>query len=140
MAEEDLDVMRRWCDTWNHGDIDAFADLFDADAEVITDPSFMEAEPFKGRAAIRKWFEGFKESWQEGGEVALRELFEIGDKVVLRFDWRVRGRTSGIETELDVTGVNPIRKGRIVHQQYYFDHAAALEAVGLSEQGRHADP
>ena len=132
MAEENLDVMRRWCDTWNRGDIDAFADLFDADAEVITDPSWMEAGPFHGRAAIRKWYEGLKESY-EREVVVLKELFEAGGKVVARVDWQVRGRTSGIETELDATSVNTIESGRIVRQQYYFDYAKALEAVGLSE-------
>ena len=132
MSQEDLDVMRRWSDAWNRGDIDAFADLFDADAEVITDPSWMEAGPFHGRAAIRKWYEGLKESY-EREVVVLKELFEAGDKVVARLDWQVRGRTSGIETELDATSVNTIESGRIVRQQYYFDYAKALEAVGLSE-------
>jgi ketosteroid isomerase-like protein len=134
MSDKDLDVMRRWFDAWNRTDLDAFADVFDADAELITDPSWMEAGPFKGRAAIRAWYEGLRESWGERDAVALRELFEAGrDKVVARLDWQVRGRASGIEMELDATSVNTIKGGRIVRQQWYFDHAKALEAVGLSE-------
>ena len=132
MSQEDLAVMRRWFDAWNRADVDAFADLYDADAELITDPSWMEAGPFHGRAAIRKWYEGLKESY-EREVVVLKELFEAGGKVVARVDWQVRGRTSGIETELDATSVNTIESGRIVRQQYYFDYAKALEAVGLSE-------
>src|SRR5947209_1659089 len=101
MSQENLAVMRRWLETWNRADLGAFAGLFDIDAEVITDPSWMEAGPFRGRPAIRSWFEGLKESWDAEG-VVLRELFEAGDKVVLRLDWEVRGRSSGIETKLDV--------------------------------------
>ena len=122
--------MRRWGDTWNRGDLDAFADTFDKDAELITDPSWMEAGPFKGRAAIRAWFEGLKESWDERDAVVLKELFEVDGNVVARIDWRVRGRTSGIDTALDATSVNAIQRGRIARQQWYFDHAEALKAVG----------
>jgi ketosteroid isomerase-like protein len=62
-------------------DLDAFADTFDADAELITDPSWVEAGPFKGRAIIKGWFEGLKESY-ERETIILRELFDAGDKVV----------------------------------------------------------
>jgi ketosteroid isomerase-like protein len=132
MSEEDLDVIRRWRDSWNATDLDAFADTFDADAELITDPSWVEAGPFKGRAAIKGWFEGLKESY-ERETIILRELFEAGDKVVARIDWQTRGRATGIETVLDATSVNVIKNGKIVRQQWYFDHAKALEVVGLPE-------
>ena len=105
--------MRRWFDAWNRTDLDAFADLFDADAVLITDPSWMEAGPFEGRAAIRAWFEGLKESWDDRDTVALRELVEVGDKVVARLDWQVRGRASGIEMELDATSINTFKGARI---------------------------
>ena len=130
MSEGGLDVMRRWFELWNRGDLDAFAGRFAANSELITDPSWMEAGPFSGRAAIRQWLEGLKDSW-DAQQVILRELFEADDKVVARLDWEVRGRTSGIETKLDVTSVNTITDGQILRQQYFFDHGAALKAVGL---------
>jgi ketosteroid isomerase-like protein len=49
MSEDDLAVMRRWLDAWNSADLDAFTDLFHPDAEVVTDPSWMEPGPFNGR-------------------------------------------------------------------------------------------
>jgi ketosteroid isomerase-like protein len=61
------------------------------------------------------------------------ELFEADDKVVAHFNWEVHGRTSGIETKLDVTSLNTVIDGQIVRQRYYFDHAEALKAVGLEE-------
>jgi ketosteroid isomerase-like protein len=139
MPHEDLDVMRKWTETWNRIDLDALAATFDDDAELITDPSWMEAGPFRGRAAIRAWFEGLKESWDGRDVVVLKELFEVGEQVIARVDWQVRGRASGIETTLDATSVNVIQGGRIVRQQWYFDYAKALEAVGLSEQDTPGD-
>jgi hypothetical protein len=139
MSQEDLDVMRRWAETWNRTELDAFAATFDDDAVLITDPSWMEAGPFRGRAAIRAWFEGLKESWDERDDIELTELFKAGEQVVARVDWQVRGRSSGIDTSLDATSVNTIQRGRIFRQQWFFDHDKALEAVGLSEQDAHAD-
>src|SRR5437588_1767561 len=63
MSQGGLGVMRRWVELWNRGDLDGFAGLFAAEAERITDPSWMEAGPFRGRGAIRQWFEGLKDSW-----------------------------------------------------------------------------
>jgi hypothetical protein len=133
MSQADLDVMRGWVETWNRIDLDAFAATFDDDAELITDPSWMEAGPFKGRAAIRAWFEGLKESWDGHDAVVLRELFEVGEQVVARVDWQVRGRTSGIDTALEATSVSIIQRGRILRQQWFFDYSKALEAVGVLE-------
>ena len=127
-----MDVTRSWFETWNRGDLDAFMELYAADAEVTPDPSWVEAGTFKGRPAIRGFFEGLKASW-DGRDVALlRELFMAGDRVVSRMDWQVRGRT-GIETQLEVTNVNTIEGGKIARQRHYFDHAEALKAVGLAE-------
>ncbi len=125
--------MRSWFDTWNRGDLDAFIDLYDADAEVMVDPMWPEAGPFKGRSAIRRFFEGLKESWDGQDVAVLRELFKAGDKVVSHMDWQVRGRASGVETHLEITNVNTIEGGKIVWQRHYFDHTDALKAVGLAE-------
>lgn len=137
-SEGDLEVMRVWSDSWNRGDIETFANLYDDDAVLITDPSWMEAGPIKGKAAIRNWFEGLKESWEDDS-VVLKELFRASETVVARIDWQVRGRASGIEQNLDATGLNRIEYGKILRQQWYFDHAKALEAVGLSKQQAQTD-
>lgn len=138
MSDENVELaatelIRRWVDAWNRADLDNFVSAFDADALVITDPSWMEPGPFRGRAAIRKWYEGLRESWGEQNASVPTELVGVGDMVLARMDWEVQGRSSGIETVLDITCVNRIERGKIVRQQWYFDHQKALEAAGLSE-------
>jgi ketosteroid isomerase-like protein len=133
MPDEAMDVTRRWFDTWNRGDLDAFIDLYAADAEVTAPPSWIEAGNFTGRPAIRRFFEGLKESWAGHDEAVLRELFRAGNSVVSRMDWQVRGRASGIETHIDVTNVNTVVGGKIIRQRHYLDHAEALKALGLPE-------
>jgi ketosteroid isomerase-like protein len=125
-------VLRGWTDAWNRGDFAVIVGSFAADAEVIPDPSGPDEGPYVGRAAIMKFFEGLREEW-ESDEVSLRELFGVGDKVLARWDWRVRGRASGVETEVNVTSISTLSDGQIVWQRYYFDHAEALKAMGLEE-------
>jgi ketosteroid isomerase-like protein len=90
----------------------------------------MAAGPFKGRAAIREWFEGLREAWNEPNKAVLTELYEVGDTVVARIDWQVRGRSSGIDTSLDATSLNSIERGKIVRQQWYFDQAKPSKPPG----------
>jgi len=48
-------------------------------------------------------------------------------------DWGGRGRVSGIDLRSSLTSILTIQDGRIVKIEWFFDHAQALEAVGLSE-------
>ena len=133
MSGDNVQVFRRSIDAWNLGDLDTSFSYFDANAVVITDPSWMEPGPFEGRDAIRAWYEGLREAW-EGQEIVFTDICEVGDTlVVARVDWQVRGRTSGMDTDLDATCVIKVEGGKIVHQQWFFDHGEALEAAGLLE-------
>jgi hypothetical protein len=40
---------------------------------------------------------------------------------------------------VELTGVYTVRERKIFGLEFFWDHAAALEAVGLSEQDAHAD-
>jgi ketosteroid isomerase-like protein len=131
--DEGLDITRRWFETWNSGDLDAFIDLYAVDAELTPPASWVEAGTAKGQPAIRRFFEGLKQAW-EGEDVAiLREVFRAGPEIVSRMDWQVQGRTSGIVTHLSITNVNTIEDRKIVRQRHYLDDAEALKAVGFEE-------
>jgi ketosteroid isomerase-like protein len=133
VRDEALDVMHSWFETWNRGDLDAFFDLYTADAEMTPPRSWVETGTIAGQPAIRRFFEGLKEAW-EGEDVAiLHELFRTGDRVVSRMEWQVRGRASGIATHLNITNVTTIEHGKIVQQEHYLDHREALQVVGLRE-------
>ena len=40
---------------------------------------------------------------------------------------------------MEVTQVITVRKGKVFLLEHFWDHAEALETVGLSEQDAHAD-
>src|SRR5208282_3126442 len=122
-------VTRSWFETWNRGDLDAFSELYAIDAEMMPPESWVESGALKGRAEIRTFFEGLKEAWDGEDTAILNELFAAGDRVVSRMVWQVRGRASGIATQLSITNVNTIKDGKIVRQQHFLDHDEALASL-----------
>jgi ketosteroid isomerase-like protein len=133
VSDEAIAVTRDWFETWNRGDLDAFIDLYAIDAELTPPSSWIESGTINGRHAIRLFFEGLRQAWEGEGAAILRELLPAGDVVVARMDWRVRGRASGIDTQLGITNVNTIEHGKIVRQRHYLDHDEALKAAGLAK-------
>jgi hypothetical protein len=51
--------------------------------------------------------------------------------VVARVAWHGAGH--GPEARLDATSISTVRKGKIFETEFFWDHAQALEAVGLEE-------
>jgi ketosteroid isomerase-like protein len=133
VSDVGIEVTRSWFETWNRGDMDAFSELYAQDARMTPPSSWVETGTLRGRPAIRRFFEGLKESWEGHDEAVILELFRAGDRIVSRMDWRVRGRTSGIETQIEVTNVNTIVGSLIVRQVHYLDHDEALRALGPAE-------
>jgi hypothetical protein len=72
-------------------------------------------------------------TWEGRDQAVIRDLFRAGDTIVSRMDWQVRGRTSGIETHIEVTNVNTIVGSQIVRQVHYLDHDEALRGLGQAE-------
>ena len=70
----------------------------------------------------------------EGGgcaEEVKAEPVDIRDHVAVRTSWRAIGR--GPELNMEMTAVFTVRDGLIKSVDFFWDHAEALEAVGLSE-------
>jgi ketosteroid isomerase-like protein len=61
----------------------------------------------------------------------LSDFIDAADRVLVRFIWRGMGR--GPESNVELTGVYTLRRGRVVSIEFFWDHAEALETLGLSE-------
>jgi hypothetical protein len=88
---------------------------------------------YRGRDAVKRFWREWLAAWE-----TIRfeyELFGAGDRVVMLFDPRMRGRSTGIDVPFGkVAWVFTYRGGLLVHQKFYMSHAEALEAAGLTEQ------
>ena len=138
MSQENVELVKAAIEAYIAGDRERTLDFYTEDVEGYPDVSrFPEAKPFRGREEYRRFLAEIEEGWEGGASAVIREVFAVGDRVVARMDWGGRGRTSGIDLRSSLTSISTIRDGRIVKIEWFFDHAEALEAVGLSEQDAH---
>ena len=129
--------MRAAYAAWNSGDVDDLRELLHPDAIMRMPEGWPEPGPFVGREAVMRLFEQWRETFDTYVTELIGDIIEAADRVVVRQVWHGVGR--GPEAHLESTVVFTLREGKISYQEFFWDHAEALEAVGLSEQDAHAD-
>ena len=137
MWRENVEIVRAAIEAWNAGDMDAFGESYDPHVVVRYADGWPEgSEPIMGREAVMRQWEQQREAF-DADTLELIEIIDLGDRVVTRFIWRAEG--SGPDLKIEVTSVTTVRKGKTILVEFFWDHAEALEALGLSEQNAHAD-
>jgi ketosteroid isomerase-like protein len=136
MSQENVDAVRASIEAWNAGDMDAYRDLYHPDTIMRSPEGWPETGPFVGREAVMRQFEQLRRTWDAEASEPI-SFIDAGDRVVVRQIWRGVGH--GPDLNMEFTTVNTMRKGRIFYLEFFWDHAEALEAAGLSEQDAHAD-
>jgi ketosteroid isomerase-like protein len=89
------------------------------------------ARAFRRRDAVLRQVHHNREAWDADVAEPISDFIHATDHVAVRFVWRGRGH--GPESNMEVTCVYTVRKGKIIAFEFFWDHAEALEAVGLSE-------
>ena len=138
MSQENVEIVRATFEAWNAGDMDALRKPYDPDVLTRTPEGWPEPGPFVGREATMRWFEQLRDAWDADALELISDFIDTADHVLVRFFWRGTGH--GPESNMEVTQVITVRKGRVFLLEHFWNHAEALEAVGLSEQDAHADP
>jgi ketosteroid isomerase-like protein len=135
MSQESVEMVRRAIEAILGGDTEAYLSCIAEDAEIYPDASvFPEAKPLIGREEFRRFLAEIDEGWEGGASLSeIREIFPVGDRVVVRADWGGRGQASGIDLHSSLTAIFAVRDKQIAKIEFFFDHAQALEAVGLSD-------
>ena len=131
MSQENVEAVRGVYATWNAGDMDAFCDLHDPDAIMRPPEGWPEPGPFVGREAVMREWGQIREAWNSDVVEPISDFIQAGDRVAVRHIWRVAGQ--GPEVNLEITNVLTVRKGKIIHQEFFRDHAQALDALELQE-------
>src|SRR5438874_2783988 len=129
MSQENVEVVKAGFEAWNTGDMDALHDLYDPDVIVRAAEGWPEPGPYVGREAVMRQWEEQREAFDADAIEPISDFIEAADRVVVRVIWR--GAGYGPEANLELTGVFTVRKGRIFGTEFFWDHAEALEAVGL---------
>jgi ketosteroid isomerase-like protein len=131
MSQENVEVVRAAFEAWNAGDMDALRELLDPGIIWQPPEGWPEPGPFAGREAVMRWLEQLREVWPTYVTELIGDIVEAADRVAVRQVWSGAGH--GPDLNMESTGVFTVRKGRILGVKQFWDHAEALEAVGLSE-------
>jgi ketosteroid isomerase-like protein len=137
MSRENVERLRAAFEAWNRGDMTAFGDHFHPDVVSWPAEGWPEPGPYVGREAVMRQLQQMRETWDADAVELISDFIDAGDRVVVRFIWRGAGH--GPEWSMEITSISMLRKGKVVFSELFWDHAEALEAVGLSEQDAHAD-
>jgi ketosteroid isomerase-like protein len=134
MSAENVEVARRFAELWVRSDWDAMLELADPEVEMhATVGGVEEGRIRRGVEEIRRDYEMAEETWEEH-TIELEEVIDAGDQVVLLHREAMRGKSSGMDLELEAAVLIDFREGRIVRLQGYIDRAAALAAAGVKPE------
>jgi ketosteroid isomerase-like protein len=131
MSRENVEVDRATFKAWNAGNTDALCDLYSPDIIMRPPEGWPEPGPFIGQEAVMRQFEQLRETWDADAVELIGDFIDVGDRVVVRMVFHGEGR--GPDANIEMTNVVTVRRGRIVFIEFFWDHAEALEALGVSE-------
>jgi ketosteroid isomerase-like protein len=132
MSQENVEIVRELAEAVNRRDLNWLVAHADEELEFIPLRAGTEGA-FRGPEGLRRFIEDTQESF-DVFEVSLDDLRAVGEQAVVGWGTlRIRGRGSGIETEVTTAAVARLRDGRLLRFKDYGDKGKALEAAGLSE-------
>jgi ketosteroid isomerase-like protein len=135
MSEENVEIVRRFGELWERSDWDGMTELAHPQVEMhATVGGVEEGRVRHGIDAIRRDYEMAEETWDEH-RIEVERVIDAGDQVVLLHRETMRGKSSGVDLELEAAVLIDLEDGQIIRLQGYIDRAAALEAAGLADGG-----
>jgi ketosteroid isomerase-like protein len=137
MSQENVELSRNWNEAFNRRDLDAIRRLHHPQISWRTAVEDPDATTHHGREAVQRYLEDFIETFPLVSEV--QELFELPDGRVFATIRLAGESASGVPIDYPLTTITTIEQEMVIHVEEYRDRADALQAVGLSEQGTHAD-
>lgn len=141
MSQENLELVQRAFAEFERGNF-WVPEIFDPDVRVVwlaplVGAAVGEEDETVGLAGMTRSMKEWLDSFEEVTMVPER-FADAGDRVVVIAEWRGRGKASGAVAKWRYGAVWTIRDGKVIDLVTYTDPAAALEAVGLSDQGQAA--
>jgi ketosteroid isomerase-like protein len=130
MAAGDVETVREIYSHWSQGDWRYGADLFADDVVSTTFDADGEEIVLHGAEALRGWFRGFLEQWDDFRQEA-DEVIDCGDCTYVVSHQTATGRASGARLEMPVYNVWRFRDGRVVGFQTTRHEDVARRAAGL---------
>ena len=132
MPSRNLEIVQRGFEAFNREGIEGIIPLIHPEFEATTPPDLAsEPDTYRGPDGVRRWFQSFDEVMDQIRWDA-RGFRQVGDRVVVEFTLRARGKTTGLDFGQDAVMVWELRDGKAVRLDLYptLDQALAAAAEG----------
>jgi ketosteroid isomerase-like protein len=132
MPQAEIETLRGVYEAISRGDWDAALGNAEQDFEFIPPDQNPIPGPYRGRAAIREFFD---ELWAAFEKVNIEPgpFLEADDSIVVTLLMRLSPSDSGANVEMQITHLWTMHDGRPVRCKVFLRREEALEAAGLSE-------
>ena len=137
MSQENVELFYRSVEAFNRRDLDAVLALMDDDVEIESRIVVIEGG-LRGHDGTRRWWQNWLDTWPDY-KVEVLEVRDIGDVTLAALRNLGHGAGSQVPFEDTIWRLDRWRAGKCISWSIFINRAEALEAVGLSEQGAHAD-
>ena len=131
MSQKNVEIARAGFEAWNRGDMASVGEQFHPDVISWPAEGWPEPGPYVGREAVMRQLQQMRDTWNADVVELVSDFIDAGDRVVVRVVWHGAGH--GPESRMELTSISMFRKGKVVFSELFWDHAEALEAIGLSE-------
>jgi ketosteroid isomerase-like protein len=135
MSEENVALARRTIDALSRRDFDALLAFLSPDVvwEALEGVSGI-GELYRGRAEVRQWIALMLENTEEGIDVEIEQMADLGDdRVFIAVVLTARRRGSGVPFEYRTWQIVWFADGLITRRQVFWTRAEALKTAGLRE-------
>jgi ketosteroid isomerase-like protein len=132
MSDRNMEAAEQLAGAVSRGDVDSLLSLAAEDVVWIAARSDVEGA-YHGHDGLRKFCADNAENF-DTFQVHIHEVRDLSDDRVLAMGTiHIRGRGSGVETDIPVAGILTFEHGKLTRWEDFRDRRVALEAAGLSE-------
>jgi len=129
VPSRNLEIVQRGFEAFNRDGIEGIIPLIHPEFEATTPPDLAsEPDTYRGPDGVRRWFQSFDEVMDQIRWDA-RGFRQVGDRVVVEFTLRARGKTTGLDFGQDAVMVWELRDAKAIRLSLYPTLEQAISAI-----------
>ena len=128
MSAQHVAVAKRMYDARNRGDVDAVLAECDPDVEWYPHLATLGGKPISGHQGVREYMASLGEDW-EFFRHEPEDFIDLGEQVVAFLHTFARGKSSGIDVDVQVGHLISFKNGKVLRYVSYHDRDEALRAA-----------
>jgi uncharacterized protein len=129
MSEANVELVRTLYDSFRRNDTPAGLELLDPAVEVHDRPEIPDPQVYRGHEGVLAALQVSQDAFDDL-ELVPEDFIDAGDRVVVVFRFRGRGRESGVPIDEELAHLWTIRDGKAVRMDVHSSREQALRAAG----------